>query len=285
MPADLDILPLRTFLAVAESGGFTAATGRIHRSQSAVSMQIKKLEQTVGHRLFERTSGGVRLTPQGEKLMGHARRLIALNDEALRDLDGGNVEGVVRIGVMDDYATHVLPAVFAAFERRYARIVLEVTTGMTADLLVDLGRSFDLVLATQPMGQEGGRVLRSEDTCWAFARDRPLPRFDVLPLALLAPGNLFRTWATQALDAAGQPWRIVYASTSISAIESAAAAGIALTVVKRSTARADLRLLGPADGLPALPVSQIALHRAPGAASAAVNHLAAFLEDRLSRRR
>lgn len=283
MPPDLDTLALRAFVAVADTGRFTIAADRIHRSQSAVSMQIKKLEETLGQRLFDRNRQQVRLTPAGERMLGHARRLLALHDEAVRDLAGERLEGRVRIGVMDDYATHVLPPIFATFEQQFTGITLEVTTGMTADLLVDLGGRFDLVLATQALGSGSGQVLRREDTCWAFARHRPLPAYPVLPLALLGPGNLFRRWATEALERSGRPWRIVYSSTSISAIESAAAAGIALTVVKRSTARPDLALLGPADGLPALPVCEIALHRGPGDASPAVKQMAAFLEERLGR--
>lgn len=284
MVADLDTQTLRSFLAVAETGGFTSASRRVHRSQSAVSMQIKKLEEIVGGALFDRSTQGVRLTGQGERLIGYARRMVAIHDEAMRAICGDVVEGAVRIGVMDDYATHVLPPIFAEFERRFSRIDLEVTTGMTADLLGELGNAFDLVLATQPMGTKSGHVLRSEDTCWAYAARLPVPDFDVLPLALLARGNLFRNWATGALDAVGIRWRVVYSSTSISAIESAAAAGIALTVVKRSTARRDLRLLGKHDGLPPLPTSEIALHRAPAATSSAVSHLATFLEERLVQR-
>lgn len=284
MVADIDTQTLRSFLAVAETGGFTHASRRVHRSQSAVSMQIKKLEEIVGATLFERSPQGVHLTRQGEQLLGYARRMVVLHDEAMQAMCGDAVEGAVRIGVMDDYATHVLPPIFAEFESRFSRIDLEVTTGMTVELLSDLGHAFDLVLATQPMGTALGQVLRTEDTCWAYAARLPLPEFDVLPLALLARGNLFRNWATGALDAAKIRWRVVYSSTSISAIESAAAAGIALTVVKRSTARRDLRLLGVHDGLPPLPTSEIALHRAPAATSSAVSHLAAFLEERLVQR-
>lgn len=284
MAADIDTLTLRSFLAVAETGGFTPAAGRVHRSQSAVSMQIKKLEEIVGAALFDRSAQGVTLTRHGEQLIGYAKRMVALHDEAMRVMSGDAVEGTVRIGVMDDYAAHVLPPIFAEFETRFSRIDLEVTTGMTADLLTELGGTYDLVLATQPMDTDAGRVLRSEDTCWAFGARLPLPEFDVLPLALLSRGNLFRNWATGALDRAGIKWRVVYSSTSISAIESAAAAGIALTVVKRSTARQDLRLLGTRDGLPPLPTSHIALHRAPAATSPAVSHLANFLEERLTQR-
>ena len=284
MIRDVDTSTLRSFLAVAETGGFTAASKRLFRSQSAVSMQIKKLEEIVGAEVFERTTGGVALTAQGELLVGFARRLVELHDLAIAEVRGDLVTGTVRIGVMDDYATHVLPELFAAFNRRYPGIKLEITTGFTSQLVEGLGSEFDLVLATQGAGSKAGRVLLRERTCWAFSARKPLPDLSVVPLAVLAPGNLFRNWATDALDRAGLPWRIVYSSTSISAIEAAAAAGIAVTVVKSGTARSDLRILGSAEGLPALPASEIALHRPPGQLSPAAHQLAEFLEQELSAR-
>ncbi len=284
MIRDVDTATLRSFLAVAETGGFTAASKRLFRSQSAVSMQIKKLEEIVGAEVFERATGGVALTAQGELLVGFARRLVELHDLAIAEVRGDLVTGTVRIGVMDDYATHVLPDLFADFNRRYPGIKLEITTGFTSQLVEGLGSDFDLVLATQAAGSKAGRVLLGERTCWAFSARKPLPDLDVVPLAVLAPGNLFRNWATDALDRAGLPWRIVYSSTSISAIEAAAAAGIAVTVVKSGTARSDLRILGSAEGLPALPASEIALHRPPGQLSPAAHQLAEFLEQELSAR-
>jgi DNA-binding transcriptional LysR family regulator len=246
-------------------------------------MQIRKLEDAVGAPLFERTRGAVAPTARGELLLGHARRLIEMHDRALDEVRGRLVEGSVRIGVMDDYATHVLPELFARFGGRHPGVTLEVTTGFTSALVQELGSAYDLVLATQGTGVRAGRVLRTERTCWAYSATRPLPDLAVVPLAVLPPGNLFRNWATDALDRAGMPWRVVYGSTSIAAIESAAAAGIAVTVVKAGTARRDLRLLGPEDRLPALPASAIALHRAPGHLPPAVEQLAGFLEDELSR--
>ncbi len=279
---DIDITTFRAFIAVAETGGFTAAARRLHRSQSAVSMQIAKLEEIAGATVFSRGPAGVALTAQGEALLGTARRIVGLHDAALAELEGARVTGRVRIGVMDDYASHVLPALFAEFMRRHPAIGLEVTTGFTSAFLPQLGSAFDLVLATQPAGAKAGRVLRTERTCWAYAARRPLPDLSVVPLAVLAPGNLFRGWAVDALDRAGLPWRIVYSSSSISAIESAAAAGIALTVVKAGTARPDLRVLGPGEGLPALPSAEIALHRAADGLSPAAQHLAEFLERELA---
>lgn len=282
LPADLDIGLLRAVLAVAETGGFTAAARRLNRTQSAVSMQVRRLEEILGAPVFVRSATGAVPTARGESLLGHARRIVAAHDAAVAELSGGAVTGAARIGVMDDYATHVLPPLFAAFTRLHPGIALEVTTGFTAALVGRLGSDFDLVLATQPAGSRRGRVLRTERVGWAFAARLPLPAGEVLPLALLAPGNLFRAWAVDALDRAGRPWRVLYSSGSISAVEAAAAAGIAVTVVKAGTARPDLRILGPAEGLPPLPVAEIALHRAPGRLPPAAQALAEFLERELA---
>lgn len=281
MVRDIDVATLRGFLTVVETGGFTAASTRLNRSQSAVSMQIKKLEDILGAAVFVRVPGGVELTAQGEQLTGFARRIVTLHDQALAQVGRDLVTGTARIGVMDDYATHILPERFADFGHRHPGIRLEVTTGFTSALIERLGEDFDVVLATQAVGTKTGRVLRRERTCWAYAVRKPLPDLSVVPLALLAPGNLFRGWAIDALDRAGRPWHLVYSSSSISAIESAAAAGIALTVVKAGTARRDLRLLGRAEGLPALPASEIALHRAPDRLSPAARKLADYLEAAL----
>jgi len=278
---DLEIQSLKSFVAVAETGGFTTAAPRVHRSQSAVSMHIKKLEEALGTSLLERTTRGVSLTTQGEALLAHARRMLEIHDQALLQLKEMIVEGNVRIGVMDDYATHILPPVFARFERAYPNIILEVTTGMTKDLLRRLGEDFDLVLATQPLGTGKGKVLRQEKTCWAFSATRTLPENAIVPLAVLERGNLFRKWAMESLDNAGIPWRVVFTSSSISAMEAAAEAGIAVTVVKKGTARKGLRLLDRRHGFPDLPTSEIALYKAADVTTSAAHQLSLHLEREL----
>jgi DNA-binding transcriptional LysR family regulator len=124
-------------------------------------------------------------------------------------------------------------------------------------------------------------VLRTERTSWAFSDRHLVPSQDPIPLALLRSGNMFREWALDSLTAQGRTWRIVLSSTSIGAVEAAAAAGMAITVVKERTARAGLRMLGEAEGLPSLPVSEIALHIAPGKISAAARGLAEYLISEL----
>ena len=268
---------LRTFVAVVDQDGFTKAGSALGRSQSAISMQMRRLEEAAGCRLFDRDGRRMRLTPAGELLLGYARRLVTLHDQTLDALHESEVTGPVSLAVMDDYATHVLPKILAEFIALYPGIKLEVTTGFSADLITHLGERFELVLTTQPSGSREGETLRCERTRWAFSARHVLPEDDVLPLALLPPGNLFREWALRALDEAGRRWRILFTSTSIAAVEAAAAAGIAVAVVKQGTAGAGLRLLDSDDGLPDLPSSEIVLHRAPDKPSPAAQTLAGFL--------
>ncbi len=258
--ADLDILALRTFIAVVETGGFTQAAPRVHRSQSAVSMQIKKLEAQLETALLERGPSGIRLTSAGETLLGYARRMVDCNDDAVSEIRKNKIVGTVRLGVMDDYATAVLPEILARYQVQFPDVTLEVTTGTTAGFIPRLGKDFEIVVATQPLNAGTGQVLRQEEVRWAYAADRALKLEDGVPLALMAEGNLFREWAVAALTAAGISYHLVFVGSSIPANEAAAEAGMAVTVVKCSTVRPGLRLLSEKDGLPPLPRAEIALH-------------------------
>ncbi len=264
MRRNIDIDLLRAFVAVVDQDGFIKASQALGRSQSAVSMQMRRLEDAVDMPLFKRAGRKMHLTPAGETLLGYARRMIALHDQTLDVLHEGRVSGNVSLAVMGDYATNVLPNILARFIEQYPDIVVDVTTGFSYDLIHHLGERFELVLSTQAKGSMKGEVLRSEPTRWAFSARHELPRGDTLPLALLPSGNMFREWALQALDRAGIRWRVMFTSSSIATVEAAAEAGIALAVVKEGSARPGLRLIGADEGLPELPESEIVLHRAPG---------------------
>lgn len=283
MLRNLDIDLLRSFVTIAELRSFTRAAAALFRSQSTVSAQIRRLEELTGQSLMQRSPHEVTLTRAGEQFLGYARRIVALHDEALDIVNARQVRGAVRLGVMDDYATLVLPEILARFARSHPDVELEVTTGFTRELLNDLGEDFDMVLATQKAGDGRGLVLRREPTSWATASEVELPG-GPLPLALLKAPNMFREWALAALDQAGLGWRILFSSTSIGAVEAVAASGAALTVVKQRTARTGLRLLGEEAGLPPLPDSEIALHQAPGRQGAAAAAFRAFLADALQER-
>ena len=278
MPADIDADLLRAFLAVVDQGGFTSAARALARTQSAVSMQVRRLEERTRQPLFARAGREVCLTAAGEVLAGYARRMLALNDEALATLGAGALAGTVRLGAMDDYATRILPAILATFAAREPAVRLEVQTGLTGRLLEQLGRGLDLVLAMHPAGVSRGQVVRREAALWVGPVGCRALAAAVLPLALAPPGCLFRAWALAALDGAGRRWRIVHESPSLGALEAAVGAGLAIGVGKAGTADGSLRRLGPSLGLPPLPEADIALHRAPGIAAPAARlaeHLAA----------
>ncbi|MBN8944192.1 MAG: LysR family transcriptional regulator [Rhizobiales bacterium] len=273
MLRNIDIDLLRCFVTVAELRSFTRAASALFRTQSTISTQIRRLEELAGQTLLQRSPHEVQLTRIGEDFLAYARRIVALHDEALDVVNAKGVSGTVRLAVMDDYATIVLPDTLARFVRSHPGVELEVTTGFTRDLLNDLGGGFDLVLATQKAGDGRGDVLRIERTSWACSDSHDGARVEPLPLALLKAPNMYREWALEALNAAGLRWRLLFSSSSIGAVEAMAASGAAVTVVKAGTARPGLRLIGAEAGLPPLPASEIALHLAPGRPSAATRAL------------
>jgi DNA-binding transcriptional LysR family regulator len=280
---NLDIDLMRSFNTVAELRSFTRAANALHRTQSTISAQIRRIEDMIGLTLLERSPQKVTLTRAGEDFLAYSRSIVALHDEALLAIRVKELTGRVRLAVMDDYATVVLPNILSKFCRVHPGVELEVTTGFTRDLLGSLGDPFDLVLATQKGGDGRGHVLKIEQTAWACADgythdpDRPLP------LALLRAPNMFREWALESLNAAGIAWRILFSSSSIGAVEAMAASGTCVTIVKRGTALPALRLLGISDGFPDLPSSEIALHSTPERRSPAVKSFAAFLIEALKR--
>ena len=259
---NLDPDLLRAFVAVADHRSFTRAAVLLNRTQSAVSMQIKRLEDRLGAELFNRTKANVDLSAAGEGLLGYARQILALNEEAVGRLAERKVEGVVRLGVMDDYGTCVVPQLLASFLAGYPRIHVEMETGLTASMPARLGEAYDLVIAMHPEGRGDGEFLRREQAVWATSAAHAVEAQEPLPVALYPQGCLFRKWAMEALDAARRPWRLAFVSHSLAAVEAVAAQGLAVTVVKSGTFPPKLRLLSDQDGLPKLPAADICLHRA-----------------------
>lgn len=267
---------LRAFVAVADHRSFTRAAAMLNRTQSAVSMQIKRLEERLQVELFRRSKAHVEVSAAGEGLLGYARRILALNDEAVGRLVERKVAGVVRLGVMDDYGQSVLPPILAGFAADYPSIDIEMETGLTAGMPARLGERFDLVIAMHPADSGDGEFLRREQAMWAGCAHRAVEELDPLSVALYPPGCLFRKWAMEALDAAGRPWRLSFVSHSLAVVEAVVAQGLAVTVVKAGTFPAGLRALSAGDGMPPLPAADIRLHRA-----ATLSPAATLLADRL----
>jgi len=272
----LDPELLKAFVAVADHRSFTRAATQLNRTQSAVSMQIRRLEDRLGVTLFHRTKANVELSPTGEGLLGYARRILSLNEEAVARLREHKVEGVVRLGVMDDYGSAILPPLLASFMAGHPLIQVQMETGLTAMMPARLGEAFDLVIAMHPKGSGEGELLCHEQAVWATSAHHPVEQQDPLPVALFPQGCLFRKWAMEALDKARRRWRLAFVSHSLAAAESIAAQGLAVTVVKAGTFPSKLRALSKRDGLPPLPAADICLHRA-----AKLSRAAALLGDHL----
>lgn len=258
--ARLDPNLLQAFLAVADQRSFTRAAASLNRTQSAISAQIKRLEDLVGLPLFNRTTTRVELSAAGEGLVGYARRIISLGDEAVRRLRQHDVAGRVRLGVMDDYGTLVLPPILKTFCAAYPGVELQMETGLTSAMIGRAGRSYDVVLAMHARGDKMGTFLRRERALWVGSEAIDPRELDPLPVALYPRGCLFREWALEALDRAQRRWRLAFVSHSLAAVEAIAAQGLAVTVVKESTAPRSLKVLSAAAGLPPLPTADIRLH-------------------------
>ena len=169
MATTLDPNLLKAFVAVADTRSFTRAALMLNRTQSAVSMQIRRLEDQLGAPMFHRTTVSVELTSAGEGLLEYARRILKLNAEALGRLQEHKLEGSVRLGVMDDYGTVLLPPLLASFAQAYPRVHVTMETGLTAHMPAQLGEAFDLVIAMRPEGHQTGELLRREQPVWAAA--------------------------------------------------------------------------------------------------------------------
>ena len=269
MPArNLDIDLLRTFATIADAGNFTRAAERLGRTQSTISLQMKRLEEALGAKVLDRNAHRVRVTAEGETLLAYAREMLRLNDEVVARVLEPELEGTVRLGTPEDFATVHLPDVLAAFARAYPRVALQVTTDLTLNLLERFhGGEFDLVLIKRErMGAlEGTRVWR-EPLVWA-ALDHFMPERSPLPLVVSPHPCVYRKRALTALDEAGSRWRIAYTSTSLAGAQAAVRAGLGVTVLPREMVPAGLVTLGPGEGLPDLDDTEVALIRAPGTLS------------------
>ncbi|MBR1121761.1 LysR family transcriptional regulator [Bradyrhizobium lablabi] len=282
MMPTLDPELLQAFVAVAEQRSFTRAAVALNRTQSAVSMQVKRLEERLQAELFHRSKTNVDLSAAGEGLLGYARRILSLNEEAVGRVREQNIEGRVRLGVMDDYGTLIVPPLLASFVASFPLIHIEMETGLTSTMTDRLGEAYDLVIAMHPEGRTEGELLRTEQAVWAASAEHRVEQLEPLPVALYPQGCLFRKWAMQALDKAGRPWRLAFVSHSLSAVEAIAAQGLAVTVVKSGTFPSTLRRLSARDGMPSLPRAQICLHRAPKLSRAATllaDHLVSALRQ------
>lgn len=247
---------LRSFVAIAEHGSFTRAAKAVFRTPSALSMQIKRLETTLGQSLFVREARRVQLTEHGELLLRYARQLLQLNAEAVACFLTPSLEGTVRIGTPDDVGTRVLPQVLSAFARSHPAVQVDVMTGASGPILqrLDAGQ-IDLALVTvgnRDVEVERGEIVHTEPLVWAACADGTARTRDPLPVALAEHGCAWRASAVDALDRAGRPYRMAYSSEHSAGQRAAVLADLAVAPFPRSLVTPPLRELVDDPKLPAL---------------------------------
>ncbi|WP_073140697.1 LysR substrate-binding domain-containing protein [Muricoccus roseus] len=273
IPAGLDPDLLRSFVLVAEGGSVTRAAARVGRTQSAVSMQMRRLEEALGQPLLLRGPKGLSPTPHGVWLLDRARRLLAMHDEIVTNFRSPEISGHVRLGCPDDYALLWLPPILARFAEAHPAAEVEVVCLPSTALLhcFDKGE-LDLTLFSAGNEAPGvqAETLWRGPLRWVGPAARPMHLVRPLPLVLCHTGCTWRVAATNALGKAGMPWRMAYSSASQTGTHAVVLAGLGVTVGLSVALPAGLRLLSPEDGMPDLPELEIALLQHPGAAAAAL---------------
>jgi DNA-binding transcriptional LysR family regulator len=279
---------LRAFVAVAERLSFTAAADAVARTQSAVSLQIRKLEDRVGFPVFERTPRAVSLTPKGEALLPYARQMLALNDDAVRQLQGISLAGALRLGVSEYFAPTQLPWLLADFTARHPDITLTVQTGTSAPLLAQLrDNTLDAVIgghAGHSGGTRDGEALFREPMGWLASETLTPPARASVPLIVLPEGCRIRAGACAALNQRNRAWHVAYTSGSLLGLLAAVRAGIGVAPLPRHLLAPGLALAGVRLQLPSLPPDEIALFRRTGLDADQSRLIDAVRDDFVARR-
>ncbi|WP_429139547.1 LysR family transcriptional regulator [Aeromonas veronii] len=268
----LDPLLLRSFVAIIDTGSFTRAGERVHLTQSTISQQIRRLEQQLGCPLLDRSGRQVVATAEGEKLLGLARRILALLAQAEEQVSEGSIS--LSLGVPEDFAAGAITPVLAAFARDYPEVRLEVQSGLSHEIWQRFeAGELDLALVKQTRGKGSPLASWREPLVWVDSRDWPARERDPLPLVVFPSEGLYRRQMTEALDGLGRRWRIAYVSASLASLQGAVSAGIGVSLLPK-------RLM-PADQLaltqwPKVASVELALH-AGGSGSGPLSRLSSAL--------
>ncbi|MBN9216391.1 MAG: LysR family transcriptional regulator [Mesorhizobium sp.] len=282
MAAPLDLALLKTFVAVVESGSFSNAAPRVGRSQSAVSMQMQRLEETVGNQLLVRGPRTVTPNAIGEDFLIYARRLLKLSDEAWASVTRPKETGSVRLGVPDDYAAFLLPPVLSRFAEDHPLVTVELICEQSTALVKTLAEGrLDLAIVTR-LPDQPLEVIRLERFVWVASPNHVAWQADPLPVALFEPGCAARMNVLNALGDADRPYRCTYSSASLLGLIAVVQAGLAVAGLAQRSVPPSLRVIGANEGLPALPDLEIGMLRNPLSKTPAVDRLHEFLRRDLA---
>lgn len=288
---NFDIDVLRSFVTGMELGSYARAAEHLGRSTSAVSAQLKKLEEQAGTALFRKAGRGLALTDAGETLLTYARRLLALNDEAVSALSGVDLAGHVRFGVQEDLGETLLPQILGRFARAHPKTRIETRLARNADLLKRIASAeLDLAIAWGDQSRQAPAAMAGEHLAdiamrWIGPRGglgRP-GGDEPLPLVMFEAPCLFRSVAIEILDRAGIAWRIAVTSTSLAGLWAAISSGLGITLRTEIGLPGHLTVLGGESGLPTrLPTLPLLLHRTQAQHNAATDRLSEIMRESLS---
>lgn len=264
MPRNLDMTALRAFVTVAETGGVTRAAGQLHLTQSAVSMQVKRLEDSIGQPLLERAGRGVALTAHGEQLLGYGRRILSLNDEVWSRMTDQTYEGEVTFGVPADIVYPHVPNILKRFAAEYPRIKVNLISSYTSRLRRQMQRGeVDLILTTETDVDIGGETLQHARMIWVGAHEGTAWKTRPIRLAF-NHDCIFRSYAQRALDEADIRWEMGVESVSIRTIEASVSADLAVHAALEDTIDHHMEAIPHNGALPDLPVFNINMYIAAG---------------------
>jgi DNA-binding transcriptional LysR family regulator len=285
MTRDLDTSLLRAFVTVAETGAVGVAATRLARTQAAVSMQLRRLEEELGQRLLDRSPRGVQLTEAGHLLLPYAHTILGAGADARRALSAGQVSGTVRLGMLEDIAVGRLPRALRRFSIAYPQVALEIVVDSSAALSSRLADgSLDVVVGDPALVDAAPLLTWTQPLFWVGARGFSRDPQAALPVVAFGGACLWQQQVLTALRRAGIAWRIVCTSTSLPAVQSAVEAGLGVSVLLDGNIRPEsMRVLGQADGLPDAPTADFGLfmREVSGAQAAAVQTLQTFLCEEL----
>ncbi|MGO4832051.1 LysR substrate-binding domain-containing protein [Rhizobiaceae sp. 2RAB30] len=276
----LDSDLLRTFVAIADTGNFTRAADHLGRTQSAISMQMKRLEATVGDPLFDRGSRGVVLTRKGDHLLTYARRVVALLDETAASLDAPPLDGPVRIGIPEEYGNSILSRALGAFAKRHPQVEITVRYAPSSVQMAAIADDeLDLAVVFEWQDFSKGEVLMTDPTVWVTSELHQLHEERPLPVALYNNSGWCRDFAIKSLQERGIAYRVAYKSETSGGLKLAVTSGFAVAPISRSNIPAGCRELTASDGFGAIDSSNVVLHRNRAAKGATVDGMAEAIRE------
>ncbi|MGB0629312.1 MAG: LysR substrate-binding domain-containing protein [Alphaproteobacteria bacterium] len=285
MRANLDIDLLRTFVTVVDTGSFTRTGEELGRTQSAISVQIKRLEAQLDKTLLHRAGKNFELTDDGDQLLDYARRILAINDDAVSKITASPVTGQIHLGTCEEFAEHCLSDILGPFAKSHPGVRMEIIVDKSVKLLDGLRRGqFDLALANRVPGEGAAPSIVREPLVWVAREDFSVDATASIPLVIGRTECFWRKFAIDALDAAGLDWHIVCSSQESKGLQAAVMAGLGVSAFPESSFIEGMKIVGPDDDFPLLPDAEVALFTRGDEKSAALetfeNYVLDYAENR-----